>query len=193
MDTDYFKDALSAKKLSQRGLAKLMDLDQAAISLMFRGKRGMTPHEAHQVSQILGVPILEVMRRAGIEVTDDVHRSPIASHVDEKGVVHAMPPGTHDVVNSPADTPLGTYAVQCRANNSTRDGWLLFVSPTQSSPDQNVDRLCCFATTRGEHLMGIIRRGYRRDAHNVILWPSDQTLTDVDLAWCSPVLWVKPN
>ncbi len=69
----------------------MLELDAAAVSLMLRGKRKMTPHEAHQISMILGVPILEVMRKAGIDITEDVRKVPIAAHMDSFGNVTAMP------------------------------------------------------------------------------------------------------
>lgn len=50
MNTEWFRQLLSTRKLSQRGLAKLMELDPAAVSLMLRGQRKMTNEEAHQVS-----------------------------------------------------------------------------------------------------------------------------------------------
>jgi hypothetical protein len=170
----------------------MLALDAAAVSLMLRGKRKMTPHEAHQISMILGVPILEVMRRAGIDVTDDVRKTPIAAHMDSYGHVTAMPNGTHDVIIGPGDIPLGTYAVQVRTHTSIKDGWLLFVSPTQNDPATQVDTLCVCATKTGEHIAGLLRKGYRRDSQNLILWPSGETLTDVSIAWASPVLWIKP-
>ena len=193
MDTEWFKNKLAEKRLSQRGLAKLVELDQAAISLMFRGKRRMTPHEAHQISQILGVPILEVMRRAGIDVTDDGRKAPVTSYMDAKGSVVQMPHWTHDSAISPGDCPLGTYAVQVRAHSSTRDGWLIFVNPTQNEARQHLDQMCVVATSTGKLLMGIVRKGYKAQAHNVILWPSEETIFDVDIAWVSPVLWIKPT
>lgn len=57
MNIDWFRHLIAAKKLSQRKLAKLLDLDPAAISLMLRGQRRMTNAEAHQMSIILGVPM----------------------------------------------------------------------------------------------------------------------------------------
>lgn len=193
MDTSWFKDKLKDKKLSQRGLAKLVDLDPAAVSLMLRGQRKMTPHEAHQISVILGVPILEVMRRAGIDVTEDVRKAPIAAHVDSQGNVVSMPNGTHDTANSPGDCPIGTYAVQVRAHTSVKDGWLLFIAPAQSGAAEHLDQLCTCATKAGQQLLGVVRRGYRRDTQNLILWPSNETIFDADLAWVSPVLWIKPT
>lgn len=193
MDTLWFRDKLKDKKLSQRGLAKLIELDPAAISLMLRGQRKMTPHEAHQISVILGVPILEVMRHAGIDVTEDVRKAPIAAHMDSNGLVMAMPNGTHDMSASPGDCPIGTYAVQVRAHNSVKDGWLLFITPAQGNAIDHIDQLCTCATKAGQQLIGVVRRGYRRDTQNLILWPSNETMFDADLAWVSPVLWIKPT
>lgn len=36
MNTEWFRQLLSTRKLSQRGLAKLLELDPAAVSLMLR-------------------------------------------------------------------------------------------------------------------------------------------------------------
>jgi len=193
MDTTWFRDKLKDKKLSQRGLAKLIELDPAAVSLMFRGMRKMTPHEAHQISMILGVPILEIMRRAGIDVTEDMRKAPIAAHMDSDGNIIAMPVGTHDTATSPGDCPVGTYAVQVRAHNSVKDGWLLFVTPAQGEAGAHLDQLCSCATKAGKQLMGVVRRGYRRGTQNLIMWPSNETIFDADLAWVSPVLWIKPT
>lgn len=170
----------------------MMNIDPSAGSLMLRGMRRMTPHEAHQIAVILGVPLNEVMRQAGIDVVDDVRKTPVAAHMDVDGVVIAMPPGTHDLVQGPADLPLGSYAVQMRSPSSIKDGWLLFVTPAQVPPSTVIDSLCVVATTAGAHLVGIVRRGYRRQSCNLVLWPSSQLLADVDLAWASQVLWVKP-
>ena len=152
----------------------------------------MTPHEAHQISVILGIPLNEVMRHAGIEVTEDVRSVPVSAHVDEHGVVISMPPGTHDTVMGPADCPVGTFAIQVRSHSSIKDGWLLFVTPAQRPAPENADQLCLVATTEGKQLMAVVRRGYRRDTHNLIVWPSMEMLADTQAAWTSSVLWIKP-
>ena len=51
MQTEWFKQKLAERKLSQRQLAKLMGLDPAAVSLMLRGQRKMTNEEAHQARE----------------------------------------------------------------------------------------------------------------------------------------------
>lgn len=192
MNTQWFRGRMADKKITQRGLAKMMDLDPAAMSLMMRGKRRMNPHEAHQLSVILGTPLNEVLRQAGIAVEEDVRTCPIAAYVNERGVVTLMPPGTHDTVTGPADCPVGTYAVQMRSHASVADGWLLYVTPAQHTPGHSADQLCLVAVADGRQLLGIIRRGYRRETHNLVLWPSMETIDDASIVWASTVLWVRP-
>lgn len=170
----------------------MLEIDPAAVSLMFRGMRRITPHEAHQISVILGVPLNEVMRNAGIEVTEDVRRCPVAAHVDENGVVTTMPPRTHDDVIGPGDCPVGTFAIQVRSHSSTKDGWLLFLTPAQVAPAENIDQLCLVATGDGRQILAVVRRGYRRDTHNLIIWPSNEMISDASIVWTSTVLWIKP-
>lgn len=192
MDTTWFKGQLSDRKLSQRALAKLLDLDHAAVSLMFRGKRRMTPAEAKKLADILGVKVTEVLRRAGVPVQDDVQRVPISCFIDGEGVVTLFPDKTHDSVAGPADCPKGTFAVQCRCPSQPQDGWLVFVSPAQHPADQQMDRLCLVATAKGSSIIAVVRRGYRSGTWNLITWPTREVKTDSSVAWCSPVLWIKP-
>lgn len=66
VDTRWFQNQLADRHISQRKLAKLLDLDPAAVSLMFRGRRKMSAAEAAEVSRVLNVDVDEVLRRAGI-------------------------------------------------------------------------------------------------------------------------------
>lgn len=171
----------------------MLDLDPAAVSLTLRGLRKMTPHEAHQIATILGVPVTEVLRQAGIEVTDDVRRVPLQAYMDSEGTVVDLPGGTHEHVMAPADCPIGTYAVQVRSPNTIKDGWLLFIGPDRIASNLNVDRLCICATSSGEQVLGVVRRGYRSSTFNLVLWPTMKMLVDKETVWSSAVLWIKPN
>lgn len=192
METTWFKGQLADKKLSQRAFAKLLDLDHAAISLMFRGKRRMTPTEAKKIADVLGVKVTEVLRRAGVAVQDDVQRVPITCYINGNGVVTLFPEKTHDSVVGPADCPKGTYAVQCRCPSQPQDGWLVFVSPAQNMAEQQMDRLCLVAMNEGTSTIAVVRRGYRNGTYNLITWPARDLRTDSLVAWCAPVLWIKP-
>jgi len=192
MNTDWFRHLMAARKLSQRGLAKLLDLDPAAVSLMMRGQRRMTNNEAHQISVILGVPITEVLRQAGIEVRDDVRHVKVAGFIDEHAVVTLFPSRTHDKVIGPADCPEGTYALQKRTPNAPQDGWMYFISPAEDDPRAHLGKLCCLALENGEHLVTFLHRGYRTGTFNLIRCTGNAQRTDASVTWASPVLWVKP-
>lgn len=192
MDTVWFRHHLEARKMSQRALAKVLGVDHAAVSLMLRGKRKMTNAEAKKIADVIGAKVTEVLRRAGIDVRDDVLKVPITSYINGDGNITLFPDKTHDHAVGPADCPHGTYAVQCRAPTQPQDGWLMFVSPAQTLPDALLDRLCFVATTKGSSTLAIVRRGYRSGTFNLIVWPSRDVRTDASVAWCSPVLWIKP-
>ena len=193
MNTDWFRQKLEERKLSQRGLAKLMKLDAAAVSLMLRGQRKMTNEEALQIASILGVKVTEVLRQAGVEVIDDVRKVPISAFVDDDSAVTLFPDKTHDHVAGPADCPANTFGVQVRAPSMPQDGWLLFVSPNQQEPSLQIDKLCLVATAKGASSIAVVRRGYRSGTYNLILWPSRHVKPDASVAWAAPVLWIKPT
>jgi len=193
MNTDWFRQQLAARKMSQRGLAKLMDLDPAAVSLMLRGQRRMTNAEAHQISGVIGSPITEVLRQAGIEVNDDIRRAKVVGYADESGLVTLFPRKTHDKVVGPADCPEGTYAIQIRAPSMPQDGWMLFVSPAEQTATENLDKLCAVALETGEQIISVLRRGYRSGTHNLVIYPTFNVRQDCKVVWAAPVLWIKPS
>lgn len=192
MNTEWFRQLLAAKKLSQRKLAKLLDLDPAAVSLMLRGQRRMTNAEAHQMSIILGVAITEVLRQAGIEVIDDVRRVKVTGYIDKGGSVTLFPKRTHDKVIGPADCPEGTYALQMRNPQTPKDGWMYFVSPSEDDPRAHLGVLCCVALDNGEHMVAFVQRGYRSGTYNLVRCTGEMVRADANVVWASRVLWIKP-
>lgn len=193
MNTEWFRQLMATRKLSQRGLAKLMDLDPAAVSLMMRGQRRMTNAEAHQLSTILGASITEILRQAGIEVRDDVRHVKVMGYIDGQAIVTLFPRRTYDKVVGPADCPDGTYALQMRIPGNTKDGWMYFISPSEDDPRAHLGKVCCIALDNGEHVVSSLQRGYRTGTFNLIRCDDGQALrTDVNVVWASPVLWIKP-
>jgi len=193
MNTEWFRQLLATRKLSQRGLAKLLELDPAAVSLMLRGQRKMTNEEAHQVSLILGVPITEVLRQAGIEVSEDVRRVKVTGYIDCDSRVTLFPKRTHDKVIGPADCPEGTYALQVRCANHPTDGWMMFISPSEDDPRAHLGVLCCVAIADGTHVVAFVNRGYRSAAFNLIDQKGAALVTDANVVWASRILWIKPT
>lgn len=189
----WFREQLSRMGLSQRQLAKRINLDPAAVSYMFAGKRNMSMDEAKAIAGELLLPVTEVMRQAGIEVLDDVRKIPIAGYIGSGSTVTLLPKGTHDTAMAPPDVPAGSFALQVRMVQTTFDGWLYFVSGVQETPEKTTDCLCLVALDDGRLLQGIVRRGYKRELYNLVLSPDgNAVLENQKIAWAARVLWIQP-
>jgi len=193
MNTRWFRRQLQDKHLSQRGLAKLLDLDPAAVSLMLRGQRRMTLKEAHRIAQILGVQTSEVIREAGIPVDDGIRRVPIAGVCGSEGIVQLLAARTHEKTVAPADVPSDSFAIQCRQPGHCKDGWLIFISAAQQDPRERLESMNLCALQDGSQVVAYIRRGYRKETFNLTLvTDAAKLLQDQHVTWASPVLWIRP-
>ncbi|CAB4131936.1 HTH_XRE domain containing protein [uncultured Caudovirales phage] len=189
----WFREQLSRIGMSQRQLAKRINVDPAAISYMLAGKRGMSMDEARAIAGELLLPVTEVMRQAGIEVLDDVRKVPVAGYIGPGSTVTLLPKGTQDSAMAPPDVPSGSFAIQVRMVQTTFDGWLYFVSGVQEAPETTMDCLCLVALDDGRLLQGIVRRGYKRELFNLVLSPDGGTvLENQKIAWAARVLWIQP-
>ena len=141
---------------------------------------------------ILGVKTTEVLRQAGIAVSDDVRHVKVTGFVDKESVVTLFPRRTHDKVVGPADCPEGTYALQKRDPQSPKDGWMYFVTPSEDDPRAHLGKMCCVALENGEHVISFVQRGYRTGTFNLVRCTGEALRTDASVVWASPILWVKP-
>ncbi len=193
MNTKWFRRQLLDKHLSQRGLAKLLGIDPAAVSLMLRGQRRMTLQEAHRISEILGVATSEVIREAGIPTDDGIRRIPISGICGSEGIVQLLAARSHEKVPAPADVPADSYAIQVRQPGHCKDGWLLFVAAAQQEPKDRLDSMNLCALHDGSQVLAYIRRGYRKDTFNLtLITDAAKLLQDQHVLWASPVLWIRP-
>jgi DNA-binding Xre family transcriptional regulator len=193
IDKGWFQEKLAAKKLSQRKLASTLGMDASSLTLMLQGKRRMTNQEATSIGKALGYPVTEILRRAGLDVRDDVRKIPITGYVGAGGAVTMLPAGTHDMVVSPADVPQGSYALQKRMAGNPGDGWLDFVDGAHCLPEDMLGRFCLATLSDGRAYMASVSRGYKAGLHNlIILCHQNNIIENQSVAWCSPVLWIKP-
>lgn len=74
MNADWFKQQLEQRRLSQRKLARFLELDPSAITLTLNGKRRMQLDEASRIATFLGVPVEEVLKNAGLALEQNQPR-----------------------------------------------------------------------------------------------------------------------
>lgn len=195
-NSQWFKQRLADRKLTLRGLAKHLNMDPGAMSLTLRGKRRMTTSEANQIGQLLGVPVTEVLRQAGIPVQDDVRTVSLNGTVNAHGTVamfESKSQASINLVSAPADVPRDGFALQIRAPGTLADGWLVFCASDKLVPESAFGRLAIIKTSK-ETVLGILQKGYNEGECNIVLpLPTHATLEGRKVSWAAPVLWIRPH
>ncbi len=64
----YFAKVLADRGMSQRGLARLMEIDVASLNRMLNGQRRATLVEACEMSRLLNLDLYTVAHHLGIEM-----------------------------------------------------------------------------------------------------------------------------
>jgi transcriptional regulator with XRE-family HTH domain len=187
--TDWFRARLAEREMSLRQLARDMELDPSAVSLMLRGKRRMTMAEAKKIADLLVLPPTEVMRAAGVSIQEDMVSVPIKLHFNARGV--ATQTQGDKKMQAPFDTPKNAVAGQVRAPSSQFDGWLFVISPVHGEPAKSIDRLVV-AKLGKELRLGVLRRGYEQESYTLLPLQGAEKPDDVVVDSARTVLWVKP-
>lgn len=192
VNTDWFRANLAERKMSMRGLAKKMDLDPASVSLMLRGKRRITTAEANTIAQILSISVTEVLRQAGVPVSEDAHSVALVGTIDATGKVKKLSGKARH--QTPPDCPTDGIALQVRCPSSAADGWLVFAASATTPPATALERLCVVHLKSGDTIVGTLRKGYDKDTFNIICnLPEPHLHENVSVKSVSTVLWIRPR
>ena len=194
VNTKWFQDRLADQRMSQRGLARAMGLDPAAISLTLRGKREMKIAEAAAIARLLGVPADEVMEQAGVLVASKGKMISVSSFMDATAEVH----GINEQMTIPhpgGDLPDAISATQCRTAGTEldhMDGWFLFSNTSMdgSIQPEAVGRLSMVRMRNGVITIAKLMRGIRRGRWNLV--GPVGSMRDVEVEWAKPILLVIP-
>ena len=191
---EWFVGRLQALKISQRKLAKMIDIDPSAVTLMLTGRRNMKTEEVHKIAKIFNVSVAEVMRHAGLDVTDGVHKVKIKGFIGERSRVTFFEDEPLDWAAAPADVPKDSFCLQVRQPNSSNDGWLIFVSGEKTTAQNLIDRPALVELEDGTQMTCLIRRGYKAGTSNLYsLHGTAELHENQQVVWASPVLWIRPN
>jgi len=194
VDTKWFRDRLADQRMSQRGLARQLGLDPAAVSLTLRGKREMKITEAVAIARLIGVPADEVMRHAGVQISSGGKSVLICSYMDASAEVHTEPPGL-TVPHPGGDLPESLTAIQCRTSGTTldhMDGWVMFANVNMDGSVQAdaVGRLSIVRLRNGVIQVAKLARGSRRGLWNLV--SPIGVIQDAEVEWAKPILCVTP-
>ena len=193
MDTQWFIDRLAQRGMSQRGLAKLMNVDSSAVSLMFRGKRKITLEEAAQLAVLLDTTPQEILEHTGVRVPAGDRMVKVIGFMQGDTSVHLAGEGAHEMVEAPPGLPGRAAAIQARTAGTDRavwDGWLYYVAEDQMNPQAALGNEALVAIKGDGMRLAHVSKGYRRGTYNLTS-SRGQVTPNVELAWVSPVYWIK--
>lgn len=191
INTTWFVEQLERRKLSQRGLAKLMGIDPSAVSLMFRGQRRITLDEAAQMAVLLDVTATDILVNAGVKLAPAISSVKLIGSVSDDHSVVMFGEGNHELADGPVSLPSTAVCIRCQMSSPSEfmDGWLLFANNTSGNPDQAIDTLALCAIKGNGLKVARIKRGYRKGSYNLSM--SSGSMQNVELAWSSPIIWIK--
>lgn len=192
VNTAWFRAKLEDKRLSQRQLARMVGMDASAMSLMLRGKRGMSVEEAGSVARVLGVATEEVIRQAGVNVT--VHKSEsnvrVAGWIDGHGQVHEGKALGPAVVAAPPNISGEDCAALRIQSGDHLDGWVVYYRPGRVVSLEVLGQMCIVELPDGRKLMRSVQRGYEPGFYTIFGW-LNEARENVRLVSAAPVLWMK--
>jgi len=207
-DSGWFNDLIRRSPYkSQRQLAPKIRgrngkaLDPSAVSLMLRGKRAMQMHEARQFADLLDVPLIEILRHAGVALPEEGTRIvPVVGHLDKDGVLHFTKDksASKEMVAGPGDLPPDAIAVRwmtARSEHDLIDGWIVFADKPGELKPEAIGRFCIVSPKKDKPGVAFVQRGYKSGTVNLLngihgfLRPTENTHVD----WVAPVLWIRPQ
>lgn len=192
INTAWFQERLYALEISQTKLGEAMGLDKGAVSLLLRGKRKMSVHEAGQIASVFGVPVDEVLRQAGVSGPQGSSkpRVNVVGSVEPSGrVVHTITSGPRTAIAPPGVDP-SCEALRV-ADGSPLAGWLMFYRPSPIVAPTAIGRLCVVKLIGARPtLVRIVKQGTEIGYYDLtdLLGNSE---TNARLEWASPVLWMQ--
>ncbi|MCB5201681.1 helix-turn-helix domain-containing protein [Neorhizobium sp. T786] len=195
----WFAERLRDKRMTQRALAKLLEMDPSSLSLLLHGKRRMRVEQAAEIAKLLGVPVNEVMRHGGADVREAVVTAPatlpIVGWIDGENRAKLDWNSKGSRCDIPGYPPTAVCLQWRTSQNSGSlvDGWMLVTTPPREpDAEEMLDRFCLVCIKDGDAMLKTVRRGYTPGKYTLLDMFSEP-MHDVEVAWFSPVLAIRPS
>lgn len=188
----YFTQVIRDRDLSQRRLAKLMDIDQASLVRAFQGKRRFKTEETAKLATVLSIPLEEVLRNLDVEVplVQTKGAVPVTGQVLSGRVQFGRPAGPRSVAAPPNESGVGVQALRY-SDVGPLEGAYLYFRPTDGVPAEAIGKLCVCVIQGGETLLASPRQGSRRACYTLQDMTGKVLLEDTWLESASPIVWIK--
>jgi hypothetical protein len=199
MDAKWFRDRMQDRELNQTKVATLIGwADRSTMSKVMAGSRQLHPQEAADMARILGVPLADVLRHAGVTVPKETTAQvPLVGTADERGIVAPGVEGSKRI-ERPLAGATELVAVRIRAARTPFNGWAAFFVPSSRLEPDAVGRLAVVQPRNAKgkaRYLGVLERGADRDQWQVTplsgpIAVKPHTIDKTAVEWAAPVLWI---
>jgi transcriptional regulator with XRE-family HTH domain len=212
INADWFKQQLEQKRLSQRKLARFLELDPSAITLTLQGRRRMQMDEATRIAVFLGVSVEDVLTNAGLPLQQNEPRQALlVGTINYDNMVEQMM--EHGRVDAPPMLPSDAVAAKIEDRESLFFRALVFFLMEDEVNPGAIGRLSIAKLRDGRMFFARIEPGSRPGLYDLKVKPrmavhamnnsggaagdalpitADGYLKDVSLTAAMPILNVQP-
>jgi hypothetical protein len=192
LNRTFFINRLEDLGMTQRALAKALDIDSGALSNMLHGRRKMLPNEAVKIAEVLRLQLDDVLEAAGVKIA--LPRGITVTHfVDEHSNIEKASKANEFEVNNPS-LPMDSIAVQIRNRQSPLDGWVMFFAGHPTNADIALNQVCMVKASMGLECIATVTKGYRANSYNLLSFIGNNkpVQQDISIAAVHPLLLIKP-
>jgi transcriptional regulator with XRE-family HTH domain len=194
VDKSWFQGKLRDMGLSQRRLAAQMQLNHAALSLMFQGQRNVSVDEAAELARLLGVSVNEICNRLGVELPARHNSVSVKFLIDETGKVNHTRPRGPTAVAGPVNDGGNLHAARYQTASSSLSAlhnWTLFWEPSDRIQEDAIGSLCIIQLLNKDLLVRVLNKGAERGTFDLTGFGTNTFEPAARLLSASPVLWIK--
>lgn len=194
----WFANKLRENQISQRELARRLDMDPAGLNRRLKGHARLQSAEAAKIATLLHVPVDDVLVNAGVPLAEHIRPQgdsvPLVGWIDSEFGVHMeRVPGVRSVEAPPIPIAgLKALRFQTSASRSDAfDGAIAYFRPEPGVHAEAIGKLCVVTTEAGAIMLRVVRPGYERGRYNLSSTIDGTITANVLLEFAVPVVWLK--
>lgn len=194
----WFADLMRDNQISQRELARRLELDPGGLNRRLKGKARLKLEEAAQIAKLLHVPVDDVLVNAGVPIAEHTRPQgegvPLIGWIDSEMGVHIERVAGLKTVEAPPVPIAGLKALRFQTSMSQADaydGAVAYYRPASGVPQDAIGKLCVVTTDEGVQLVRVVRPGYQKGRYNLVNAINGTRTDDVVLESAAPVVWMK--
>ena len=194
----WFEHLLKDAQLSQRELARRLNLDPGGLNRRLKGRARLKLEEAAEIARLFNVPVDDVLTNAGVDISEQEAKKgkavPMVGWIDGEMGVHVEKVKGLRSVAAPPVPIAGLKALRFQTAMSQvdeLDGGIVYYRPTGDVDPDAIGKQCVVTLATGETALLVVRPGYQRGRYNLTNRATGQTETDVVLESAARVVWIQ--